>query len=57
MALEKYIINIFMRYNILFKDLSFPPPYSPSVKIRAVFYVGLCIVDLKAYHVIFFGFD
>ena len=46
-----------MRYNILFKDFSFPPPYSPSVKIRAVFYVGKCIVEMKAYHVMCFGFD
>ena len=46
-----------MRCNILSKDLSFLPPYSPSVKIRAVYYVGLCIVEIKAYHVICFGFD
>ena len=38
-----------MRCNILFKDLSLLPPYSPSVKIRAVYYVGLCIVEIKAY--------
>ena len=33
--------NVFMRSNILFKDISFLPPYSPSVKIRTVYYVGL----------------
>ena len=46
-----------MGCNIVFKDLSFLLPYNRSVKISAVYYVDLCMMKIKAYHVMCFGFD
>ena len=46
-----------MGCNIVVKDLSFLPRYNDSVKICAVYNVDLCMMEIKAYHVMCFGFD